>query len=1115
MRLPTKPTPSKRTVTTKKRITYLLLAITLLATAKGQPAEHHTYRLIDTADGLPDNEVKALLHLPDGRIGIRTTSTLSLYDGCEFRSFTPHTNAAYPMPYVAALPTAYVDSQQRLWLKESGHLLVFDLTRETYLNEVDSLLRAMGTRDQVCDFFIDAAGYYWMATAGGTLLRASNRGKTGEGYRCEPVKAHVRGLREVCRTEDGLAWLVYNNGQLVALNPRTGKVAGSQRLWNEPVQPRDFVQCASQGTHNWVMWDHGVAVYQPLERRWKLRHKDPHHVFTTISVTPDGTAYVSARKYGLLTVPRQGTVSVQTSFSTTHGETITDDVESIMCGRDQVLLGLQTRGLCLHNANMQPFPFHTFSDMGLPAPGTYHIANSFAGAVCLTTGNSVFLWDAQRGLKPLWSGTEAEARDFINSYLDSRGRLWTGTFRNGLYRVNKGKVFHLQQGEDTSEDINYNIVRGFLEDRHHRIWVNFHGGIGRFNEQTERIVPVKDRKLEKYKVVNAWATDSHQRIWAATNTGLFRYSPTDGKVSLPQDLVSDPETATKLDEPCKCILVDSRGHVWVGQPNGLYIIDPQKRTTLHYGKEQGMPGEMIQGIMEDRQGNVWVSTANGLCRMQPSGGSYAMMVFDGHNRLGNCRLQPQATGRDAEGKLLFGCAEGFYAVDPASVKSTPYTGHPIMTSLVVNRHDILPGKKYNGHIILEKALVQTRKIILRHNENFISLRLSGLNFDMPHHTRYRYRLKGLEEHWTETTPADGIGQAVYTKLPPGEYEFETYTAGPDMKWSSQSARLAIVVEAPLWATWWANTFYLLLVAGAIGWTVRWKMGQKRKQMEAEKRRELEEMKLRFFTNISHEFRTLLTLIITPIGALLRRTEDTETRQQLNTVNKNAGDLLQLVNELLDFRKLEMDGEQLHLAAGNLDELVKYTAAKFAPLAEQKGITLETVDDTGGLFILFDHDKVRKIVVNLLSNAFKYTKSGNVRVVIEKCLKNSRPYARIHVEDTGCGISRSDQKRIFDRFFRADDQAATNIGSGIGLNLVAEYVRLHGGHISVTSEPGRGSNFVVDIPADLKNSKAAESEKIEDTPPGTLTDKKILVIEDNDNFRNFLVRELGHTYKKVF
>ncbi len=1087
------------------RILNLLLILMLAPFYQVSAAERHTYRLIDTADGLPDNEVKAMIYTPDGRLGVRTSSSFSLYDGCEFRSFMPLQEKAYSMPYVAALPSVYVDGGQRVWLKELGHLLVFDLTTETYINNVETLLRQMGVTERIRNFFIDETKDYWMITMSGKLLRVS-------GGKCERIQVRTGDLRDICRI-GGQVWLVYGDGLLLNLDLKTRKLAGSHRLWQGKVKPRDFVRFSVRGKHVWLMWNHGVANYRHEDRRWQLRYEDKENAFITLDTGTDGTAYVSVRTKGLLVVPRQGEAKHYPAFHTNQGDVITDDVETVVCDNGNLVLGLYSRGICLYYPNVQTFPFFTYASLGAPAVESCRIYDGFVENSNFVFASSVWRYAGDNGLQLSISGSTFGGIDFINCYSDSRGRMWIGTFRHGLYMMEGAGVFHLEQGEDLHRDVNYNVVRGFVEDSCHRIWVNYHGGLGVFDEKARRIVPLDEKALEKYKVVNAFAFDKDQTIWAATSNGLFSYSLKNHRIRLPHDIVDDEDTAVKLDEACKALIIDSRGKVWVGMLNGLYVIDPVRRTALRYGKEQGLPNEMIQGIVEDVRGDVWVSTANGLCRFRPAtSGKYALMVFDSQNWLRESKFLPLAAAHADGGRLLFGCAEGFYVVDPRSVKVAEYKGHPLLTSLTVNREEILPGREYGGRVILERVLSKAGRIVLRHDENFIALRFSGLNFEMPRHTYYKYRLRGVDPHWMETSPEDGVGRAAYTKLPPGEYEFEVYSAGADMKWSEKPATLTIMVEAPLYATWWAKLIYLLLLIVAALWAVRWKMEQKRKQMENEKYRELEELKYRFFTNISHEFRTLLTLIITPIGMLLRRAGDDETRSQLNAVNKNAGDLLQLVNELLDFRKMEMNGERLDLMSGNLDEFVKYTVHKFMPLSEQKHIPLQVEDKTGGIFMQFDRNKMGKILVNLLSNAFKYTKEGSVSVVLEKCLIDSRRYVRISVKDTGCGIPHDAQGRIFDRFYRVEGATETQVGTGIGLNMVAEYVKLHGGRISVQSEPGRGSCFVVEIPADLKGEVTQVSAPLIET--GEQVDKTILVVEDNDEFRNYMVRELGRIYKKV-
>ena len=1092
----------------------------------------YAFRLIDTTSGLPDDEVKAFFYTPDGRMGIRTSSSLSLFDGCAFRSFSPISIKTYPMNYVSTLPRIYVDSEQRAWIKEQGQLLAFDLIRETFEPQVGKLLQEKGIKETICDFFMDEAHDYWVITASGKLLhvermmKESSKGVGDMSYLCHQVRLRTNGLRDISR-QGNIVWLVYNDGSLVGIDAKTAKVMSTMRLWTKPVLARDFVRFAQAGQQLWVMWDHGVASYIPSQRKWTKRYGDDRHTFTTLSVTSSGEAFLSVRQLGLVTIASNEKTSVQTSFPMLDGAPIVDDIQCITYDKGTLVLGFYYKGVALYNANMQGFPFYAFRNFHHGELGYYKAADAGNGMVDLSFTQSILVYNSRLSTLTTLPGMEA-SKDYIKSYTDSRGRKWIGTFRNGIYLKEGGRVSHFLQGGVSRRDINYDIVRGFVEDHFHRIWVCYHGGVGRFDEQTKRIIPLQNKLLMGNTNINGIAFDKQNHLWAATNKGLVM------------------DNQLKLKAACKTLAIDSRGWVWAGTLNGVYVFDVQKHKVYQYGKSEGMTNEMIQDLVVDKLGDVWATTANGLCRFRKTHSSdqpFSLMMFDSQNKLGDAKFLPQTAAHLADGKLFFGSATGFYVIDPSQVKDMKYMGHPVFTSLLVNNQAVEAGKEYDGRIILPFALSATKKVVLEHNENFITIHFSGLNFDMPHHTYYKYRLQGVNDNWVEINPQDGIGRASYTDLAPGTYKLEVYSAGLDKIWSKQSATLEIEVLAPLWATWWAKLLYLLAFIALMIFGVRWKIEQNRKRLEDEKYKELEELKYRFFTNISHEFRTLLTLIITPIGSMLRRTNDAETRTQLNEVSKNAGDLLQLVNQLLDFRKMEMNGERLNLVSGNLDEFIQYTTFKFTPLSEQKNISLKFEDKTGGLFMYFDRDKLGKILTNLLSNAFKFTKvGGEVRVELSKCFIDSRRYAHIIVEDTGCGISKEEQAHVFERFYRAEQkQAATQVGSGIGLNMVYEYVKMHQGKVSLESEEGKGSRFIVDIPTDLKHALQQEAEQkaskqidqslvsVSDgvsSSPSEATDgamevqnprkmeKTVMVVEDNDDFRHFLHRELSHIYNKV-
>ena len=1105
-----------------------------------------SFRLINTSAGLPDDEVKALFWTSDGRLGVRTSSSLSFFDGCTFHSVPPMGDEAYAADYVSALSTAYVDARQRVWIKELGKFLVFDLTKDAYVRDVKGLLASMGIRERVRDFFIDSAKNLWFVTASGKMLmvKASELGEAETP--CRQIKIRTKGLRDVCNFK-GNHWFLYSDGWVKGMNASMTKTISAEKVWQGEVPARDFMQFAQNKHQLWLMWNHGVASYQPsasanhqpslsanhqsslsVTHHWQHRYENEAAALVALSIAEEGTAYASIRQAGLLTIAPNGKTSLLSEIHTLDGETLIDDIQGIACSRGNLLLGLWSKGLCLYHPNMQQFAYFPFVAMGLKMNG-YRINDLPNGLPLLSSDKGLFALNALRHqASPISLG----GSDYIRSMMDSKGRLWAGTFRQGLFLREKGIIHHIMQGGIPAKDINYDIVRGFLEDHAHRIWVNYHGGIGCFDEQNRRIVPLGNKALEKYKVVNDFKEDKLHRIWVAATQGLFVYSPATRRALFPKDLVEDEATQVKLNGSCKTLLIDRQGWVWVGTLNGLFVINPKDKSSRFFGKAEGMPNEMVNGLIEDRYGNVWVTSPNGLCRFQRlQDGELKLMVFDSQNKLGKSNFGWMTVGHLAGGNLFFGTQDGYYIVNPADMKEMKYTGHPIFTSLWVNNQEVSPGKEVDGRTILTSALSATEKLVLKHHENFITILFSGLNFDMPSHTYYKYRLKGMSDRWIEINPQDGVGRANFTDLAPGSYELEVYSAGFDKVWSEQPATLLIEVQPPLWATWWAKLIYLLFFIAILTWGYRWKMEQNRKRMEDEKYKELEEMKYRFFTNISHEFRTLLTLIITPIGSILKRTTDSETRHQLNDVSRNAGDLLQLVNQLLDFRKMEMNGERLNLQSGNLNEFIQYTTMKFMPLAEQKNIRLTFEDKTEGLFMYFDKDKVGKVLTNLLSNAFKFTKAGGkVNVCLEKCILDSRRCAHIVVEDTGCGIPKEEQGHVFERFYRTEqDSSSQQIGSGIGLNMVYEYIQLHEGKVSLESEEGKGSRFIVDIPADLKREVQQEASEenciaspvmadVVDGAVGVQTSRKIektiLVVEDNEDFSHFLSQELGRIYNKV-
>ena len=553
-----------------------------------------------------------------------------------------------------------------------------------------------------------------------------------------------------------------------------------------------------------------------------------------------------------------------------------------------------------------------------------------------------------------------------------------------------------------------------------------------------------------------------------------------------------------------------------------------------------MPNNAVSSILEDRDGVVWASTLNGICKIIPreeekGGYCFSLVAFGVADGLQSGMFYDHAALKAKNGTLYFGGAHGFNYFNPGHMVYEEAASQPILTGLSIFNTPVRVGKEYEGHVILSAPMNRTDKIELRYDENFISIEFSGLNYANPDHTYYKYRLKNYEEGWVESH-ATAQGRAVYTGLRPGEYEFEVYAANGDKVWSKEPARLSIVVHPPFWATYYAMAVYVLMVVGMVYWISRMYVHREKEKMMEERRanarrqqEHLEEMKLRFFTHISHEFRTPLTLILTPLGSLIKQQSDVDLKQRLGVIYRNAEKLLQLVNQLLDFRKLEMQGERLSVSMGDIVVFVRDAVEAFCELVKEKGVTLAFESKIGHLYMNYDHDKVYKVVNNLLSNAVKFTPSGGrIAVRVENSVRNGREYVAVSVRDTGCGMEEKDKERIFIRFYQVESSHKSQSGSGIGLHLVKGYVDLHGGEITVDSRPGEGSVFTFFLPTDLQHDEKVtiahgeDKETVGVSVPSAAEDgsepsgerKKLLIVEDNADFRAYLIHEFSSDFDVV-
>lgn len=467
----------------------LILIILFICTCCLPISAHYIYRLLNTSIGLPDNEIKSQLWLPDGRLCVRTSSSLSFFDGCTFRSFPPVVSEMYPMDYVAALPTAYVDGQQRVWIKESGQMLVFDLTTERYVGDIRGLLASMGIKERIRNLFIDSAKDFWFVTVSGKVFHREGNSKG----KAVAVRVRAKGLRDVANWA-GNHWFVYHDGKIMCWNAAMTKVLHSQLLWKGEMLARDFVQFSQNSEQLWVMWNHGAASWHSLTHQWQYRYVNDKDVAVTLCAASPKICYVGLRNAGLLALSADGNTMLQSEYEMMNGDVVRDGVQTIAYRDGNLMVGMANHGIFFCHSNMQRFPYVTYQQLGL-SDGGFRLNDGKGGKPLVVTSQKVYqLLMPEMRLKPL----PVKGTDFIRGMVDSRNRVWMGSYKQGFYMWDGLETHHFMQGSIPQKDINYNIVREFQEDAHHRIWVSFHGGIGVLDENC-RIHPLKDKHLENIR----------------------------------------------------------------------------------------------------------------------------------------------------------------------------------------------------------------------------------------------------------------------------------------------------------------------------------------------------------------------------------------------------------------------------------------------------------------------------------------------------------------------------------------------------------------------------------------------------------------------------------------
>ncbi|MBX2893171.1 MAG: response regulator [Saprospiraceae bacterium] len=698
------------------------------------------------------------------------------------------------------------------------------------------------------------------------------------------------------------------------------------------------------------------------------------------------------------------------------------------------------------------------------------------------------------------------------------GNGWTNIGQNRLYRIaaNTGAVRHFPWGG-----------MGLMLDRNKKLISVSEEGLLQFDPATEksRLIPFDKPQtlIPSYTYSQLLYEDPTGDLWIFAFEGLVKATHGNNGYQFAHFKNNPDDRASLSNNTVFCVVadpLDPARYLWVGtKGGGLNRLDKQNGTFQHFKTEQGLPDNVVYGILS--AGNyLWLSTNRGLCRFHVRDETVKnFTVADG---LQDNEFNQSSYLKTKDGTLIFGGVNGLTVFHPDSLRFNEFVPQARIVRVTVD------------NIPLDAASQNVLK--LAHNQNFISFEFAALEFSNPGQNRYRYQLVRHNTFRADTEmPWQDLGvknSVQFANLQPGDYTFRVLGSNNDGLWSQAPDEFRFFIQPPWWASWWALLFYLTAVAALVGLLYRYQLRRRLEHQETHRLRELDDFKSRFFTNITHEFRTPLTVILGISEQWLKEETDEPKRHKLGLIKRNGVNLLRLINQILDLAKIESSSLKINYVHGDVSAYLRYIVESLHSFANAQNVMLrmEIPGSQGRIMMDYDPERLLQIVHNLLSNAIKFTPSGG-QVLLTALPSGTE--LQLSVADTGAGISPEELPLIFDRFYQANNlEKAKAGGTGIGLALTKELVKALGGEISVKSEVGKGTTFTVTLPIankanqnqglpnfqSLVNLSEPDKQPISaNSPPrpGATTKNQILLIEDNPDVVEYLVACLREHYALSF
>lgn len=1123
-----------------------MLALPLQAFAQTAP---YNFSKLDIYSGLSHNQVTAILKDTDGYLWFGTVSGLNRYDGytCKVLRSRQNDSTSLADNYVLSL---YELPEEKMWVATKGGPSVYDSRTERFTTNDNAYLKSLGLpAGAMHNITKGHNGRYWFLYENGDLfLYAGKHAKKITTTATDKIIA-------VGETTAGKLWQLQQNGVLQEYDIPAGKTVSASTALQQLAKGYYPTNLFVDSDNDLWLWSfaYGAYLFHPADNSVRPFNESsapsrlPSSLVSQIVQDNNGLIWIATDHGGIALIDKKKNFHITYLLNDPKNpQSLSQNSINALYKDDNGILwaGTYKQGVNYLNGNILQFPHYHRQEadaQSLPYDDVNRFVEDKQGNLWIgTNGGGLLYFDRKNNTFRQYRHDPGNPNSISNNvivslWLDHQNVLWIGTYFGGLNSFDGKKFTRYRHSEQDTSSLADDKVWEVYEDKDHRLWVGTWGaGLDLLDRKTGRFTHFYREKTgnQSSNYIAALMEDQKGNLWTGTTYGIMVFSRDRKRITTYQHTTAKKSLSSNN---VTCFLEDSKGRIWVGTHEGLNLFNEQTGNFESFTMADGLPDNIILNILEDNSQRLWLSTPSGLCSAMPqqknNGLTLSVAGYDESNNLQNREFNDNAALKTSSGELIFGGPSGFNIINSHLTAKTVNHSKLIFTGLQILNTNIRPGETLNGRVVLEQSLSKLKSIDLKYRENVFSIEFASLDYGHKAHYRYAYTLEGFNTDWLY---ADG-GQrkATYTNLDPGHYTFKVKALNSDGSWSDPIS-LKIHVEPPFWRTPFAFAIYLLTAAGLFLLArritldrihMRYEVEQQRR--EAERAHAIEQVKTKFFTNVSHELRTPLSLIISPLDTIIKNTDNEAQQKQLGLVLRNAKRLLNLVNQLLDFRKMEVQAIRLHLAMGDIVQFIRDISRSFTDIAEKKMITFHFSSAVDSLEIYFDKDKIEKILFNLLSNAFKYTPDNGtvtLRLSTDPPSGNDEDGTLIiEVRDSGIGIPENQQQKIFERFFQTDVPSdMANQGTGIGLAITKEFVKLHQGVITVKSTPGLGTCFTVRIPAKTIYAPAIRSTTpllTEEDATQMLSEetrkngkqKTILVVEDNEDLRFYLKDNLRGQY----